>query len=63
MTTYWFDNKAATIAERFFDRMLVHIEGPMAGRPFVLEPWQRKIVREVWGWKQVDGRRRYRKLY
>lgn len=63
MTTYWFDQRAATIAERFFDRMLVHIEGPMAGQPFVLEPWQRTIVRNVWGWKQVDGRRRYRKLY
>ena len=63
MITYWFDRKAATIAERFFDRMLVHIEGPMAGQPFVLEPWQRKIVSDLWGWKTVDGRRRYRKLY
>ena len=61
--TYWFDGKAAMIAERFFDRMLVHIEGPMAGQPFVLEPWQRQIVRDLWGWKQVDGRRRYRKVY
>jgi phage terminase large subunit-like protein len=63
MTAYWFDQRAATIAERFFDRMLVHIEGPMAGQPFTLEPWQRKIVRDVWGWKKHDGRRRYRKLY
>jgi phage terminase large subunit-like protein len=63
MTTYWFDQRAALIAERFFDRMLVHIEGPMAGQPFTLEPWQRTIVRDVWGWKDTQGRRRYRKLY
>ena len=59
----YFDERAATVAERFFDRMLVHIEGPMAGRPFVLEPWQRAIVREVFGRKRDDGLRQYRKLY
>ena len=59
----YFDERAATVAERFFDRMLVHIEGPMAGRPFVLEPWQRAIVREVLGRKRGDGLRQYRKLY
>ncbi|MBK8772640.1 MAG: terminase large subunit [Rhizobiales bacterium] len=63
MTAYRFDERTAIVAERFFDRMLVHVEGPMAGRPFVLEPWQRHIVRELWGWKQADGARRYRKLY
>src|SRR5690606_25913033 len=59
----YFDERAATVAERFFDRMLVHIEGPMAGRPFMLEPWQRAIVREVFGRKRGDGLRQYRKLY
>lgn len=59
----YFDERAAMVAERFFDRMLVHIEGPMAGRPFVLEPWQRSIVREVFGRKRRDGLRQYRKLY
>ena len=51
---FYFDEKAATIVERFFDRMLVHIEGPMAGRPFILEPWQRRIVRNLFGWKQGE---------
>ena len=59
----YFDERAATVAERFFDRMLVHIEGPMAGRPFVLEPWQRSIVREVFGRKRPDGLRQYRKVF
>ena len=60
---FYFDEKAATIVERFFDRMLVHIEGPMAGRPFILEPWQRRIVRNLFGWKQADGSRKFRKLF
>jgi phage terminase large subunit-like protein len=59
----YFDERAATVAERFFDRMLVHIEGPMAGKPFILEPWQRSIVREVFGRKRDDGLRQYRKVY
>ena len=60
---YYFDERSATVAERFFDRMLVHVEGPMAGRPFRLEPWQRDIVRRLFGWKQADGSRKYRKLF
>ena len=63
MTAYRFDERAATVAERFFERMLVHIEGPMVDQPFRLEPWQRTLVRELFGWKQADGTRRYRKLY
>lgn len=59
----YFDERAAMVAERFFDRMLVHIEGPMAGQPFVLEPWQRSIVREVFGRKLADGLRQYRKVF
>lgn len=60
---YYFDERTAQLAERFFDRILVHVEGPMAGRPFKLEPWQRRIVRNVWGWKRADGARKYRRLY
>lgn len=59
----WFDQRAATVAELFFDRMLVHIEGPMAGEPFLLAEWQRTIVRDLFGWKRWDGSRKYRRLY
>ena len=59
----YFDERAAQLVERFFDRMLVHIEGPLAGQPFVLEPWQRSIVRELFGRKRPGGLRQYRRLY
>ena len=59
----WFDEDAALVAEIFFDEMLVHVEGPLAGHPFILEPWQREIVREVFGWKRWDGSRKYRRMF
>ncbi len=58
-----FDEVAAFAVEWFFETTLVHIEGPMAGRPFVLEPWQRELVRELFGRKLPDGRRQYSTLY
>lgn len=57
------DEVAAFAAELFFEAMLVHIEGPLAGEPFVLEPWQRELVRELFGRKLPDGRRQYSTLY
>ncbi len=58
-----FDHVAAFAAEYFFEGMLVHIEGPLAGQPFVLAPWQRELVRELFGRKLSDGRRQYSTLY
>jgi phage terminase large subunit-like protein len=61
---FYFDERAALAVERFFDRLLVHIEGPLAGQPFTLAGWQREMVREVFGWKRcADGLRRYRRVY
>ena len=50
----------------FFPKVLKHVEGALAGRPFVLEPWQRSIIANLFGWKRIDtqGRtvRRYREV-
>jgi hypothetical protein len=37
----------------FFEQNLRHVKGPAAGRPFVLEPWQRQFVEELY---RVDER-------
>jgi hypothetical protein len=37
----------------FFERNLRHQKGPAAGQPFVLEPWQRELVDELY---RVDER-------
>lgn len=61
---YWFDERAADAAVRFFADHLCLTEGEWSGRPFVLEEWQaRDIVRPLFGWKRPDGLRRYRRCY
>lgn len=46
------------IVARFFERRLRFVQGPLAGRPFVLEPWQREDLDLIY---EVDerGRRRW----
>ncbi len=58
-----FDEYAAERACAFFPRYLRHTKGRWAGQPFELEPWQRQVVRELFGWKRADGSRRYRICY
>lgn len=61
----WFDEAKAQEVVDFFTECIVHIEGDLAGEPFILEPWQQAIVGNLFGWLMVDhkGRtvRRYRK--
>lgn len=61
---FYFDEKAADIYERFFERVITHVKGEWAGKPFHLEDWQRLFIRRLFGWKRTeDGTRRYRKVY
>jgi phage terminase large subunit-like protein len=61
---YYFDEQAADLAVRFFERLLVHVKGEWAGEAFTLMPWQRDdIIRPLFGWKRADGTRKYRTAY
>jgi len=61
---YVFRETLAAHAEAFFEQYLRHSKGEWAGQLFVLSPWQRWIVRELFGWIRVDnGTRRYRMAY
>lgn len=61
---YYFDVQAADRVCRFFEQVLRHTQGRHAGRPFVLQPWQRKLLRQLFGWKRKsDGARRYRRVF
>lgn len=57
---YWFD---AVQADRVchFAGYCQHSKGRWAGQPLTLEPWQRRIVRRLFGWMRPDGTRRYRR--
>ncbi len=59
----WFDHAAADYAHRFFERVLRLSEGQFDGRKFELQPSQAFIVGSLFGWKQEDGTRRFRRAY
>ncbi len=50
----WFEPKLARKAIEFIETKLVHIEGSMAGKPLLLQPWQKSIVANLFGWVQLD---------
>lgn len=57
----WFDEAAADHAVEWIES-LRHFKGRWAGSRFYLMDWQRRLVREVFGWK-LDGARLYRNAY
>lgn len=59
----WFDDAAAQTACDFFPECLTHVKGELAGKPFVLEPWQQAVIANLFGWKRKDGTRRYREAF
>jgi len=61
---YYFDKKIADRKVSFFEKHLKHSKGEWADQPFLLEEWERKIIRDVHGWRRtLDGTRRYRTVY
>ncbi|MFE3839404.1 terminase large subunit [Pseudogemmobacter sonorensis] len=59
---YW-DVDAAERFFRFCRRVLRLSEGQFDGIPFELEPSQKFICGSLFGWKQADGFRRFRRAY
>jgi phage terminase large subunit-like protein len=58
-----FDEAAAAYAIAFIEECCKLAKGSAAraaGTPFLLEPWQKAIVANLFGWKRADGTRRYR---
>jgi phage terminase large subunit-like protein len=57
-----FDAKAARKVITFFS-YLRHSKGEWANQALILEPWEEFIFGSIMGWKQADGRRRFRLAY
>ena len=61
---YYYDEQAAERVIAFIQRHVKHIKGEKGGKPFLLEPFQKKIIRDLFGWKHKDtGLRRFRTAY
>jgi phage terminase large subunit-like protein len=61
----WFDADLAEYYIDFIQNCCTHIEGALARQPFLLEPWEKAIVANLFGWQRKDFLerivRRYRK--
>ena len=56
---WYFDTKSATRVINFFERVLKHYQGKWAGKHFILLPWQKFILWNLYGWKNANGSRRF----
>lgn len=56
----YFDEEEAERVLKFFP-FLKHYKGAWAGKDFILEPYQCFIISCIFGWKNLDGTRRFRK--
>jgi phage terminase large subunit-like protein len=57
-----FDQKRADRAVWFFEH-LKHTKGKFSGEPFILLPWQKQIIQDVYGTVKADGNRQYKYVY
>lgn len=49
---------------QFIERFFVHIKGPLAGKPILLDPWQKFWTAVLYGWRRIDtGVRRFTRGY
>ena len=65
MSKYYFDKEASDKAIRFIEKYLTHTKGELAGKPFILEDWQKeKIIKPIFGMKNKEtDLRRYRTAF
>jgi phage terminase large subunit-like protein len=56
------EDKADAIV-RFFTKRLTHTKGEFAKKPFILSPWEEKIIRAIYGTVKSNGMRQYQTVY
>ncbi|MFZ3002068.1 MAG: terminase TerL endonuclease subunit [Undibacterium umbellatum] len=47
----------------YIEKFFVHIKGPIAGKPILLDPWQKFWTAVLYGWRRADGGRRFARGY
>lgn len=58
-----YDAKRAKLAVRFFERILKHTADEYRGKPFLLAPWERECIEQVFGNVDEDGNRLIQMVY
>ncbi|MEN6533761.1 MAG: terminase TerL endonuclease subunit [Bryobacteraceae bacterium] len=61
---YYFDEVIADAAVRAIETRMRFGKAEWSGKPFILQPWQKFIVGQLFGWRrESDGSRRFRQAY
>jgi len=60
---YHLDHNAGMQIINFFPAALKHTKGRVAGKPFVLAPFQQFTMYNLFGWKDAEGKRRINTVY
>tara|TARA_Y100001963_G_scaffold87816_1_gene121324 strand:- start:310 stop:1854 length:1545 start_codon:yes stop_codon:yes gene_type:complete len=64
LNKYFFDKEEASKAIGFIETFCTHTKGELSGKPLFLEDWQKKIVGDLFGWKdKKTNLRKYRTAY
>lgn len=58
-----FVEEKAKRAIDFIEELCTHTKGALAGSKLLLEPWQKCVIANMFGWIRPDGMRRYREVF
>lgn len=58
-----FDYAAAQRAIEFYPDFILHVKGDLSGQPYELSDWETFILINLFGFKNLNGKRRYRTAY
>src|SRR5688572_406877 len=59
----YFDEREANHCINFIEKYCVQWEGAWRGQPFLLQPWQKFALQNIYGWIKKNGKRRFTKAY
>ncbi|WP_200974441.1 terminase large subunit [Echinicola sp. 20G] len=61
---YYFDSYTADRATRFIEAFCTHVKGDLAGKPYILQDWEKEIIQNLFGWKSKETKlRKYREAF
>lgn len=58
-----YNEKAGEHPVKIIERNIQHVIGSDTGKPFLLEDWQKEIIRNAFGWMDDEGNRKHRFVY
>ncbi|MDR7130699.1 phage terminase large subunit-like protein [Algoriphagus sp. 4150] len=61
---YYFDKEDANKAVLFIETFIQHVKGKLAGKPYILQNWEKEYITNLFGWKNIEtGLRKYRESF